>query len=98
MVRAGIARALGCPRYLLLLDALAERKMGVCDVTELVGADQSTVSNHLAVLYQAGIVEDRKEETMTFLSSGICCPQGFWDRVESIPDQSLEDKRAVVAL
>ena len=59
--RARIAKALSHPSRLLMLDALAEGEMCVCDLTELVGADQSTVSKHLAVLKQAGIVEDRKK-------------------------------------
>jgi len=79
-----------------MLDALAEREMCVCDLTKLVGADQSTVSKHLAVLKQTGIVEDRKEGTMTFYSLKICCLQGFWECVESVLRDNLKEQRAAL--
>ena len=94
--RARIAKALSHPSRLLMLDALAEGEMCVCDLTELVGADQSTVSKHLAVLRQAGIVEDRKEGTMTFYSLKICCLQGFWECVESVLRDNLKEQRAAL--
>lgn len=94
--RARIAKALSHPTRLLMLDALTEREMCVCDLTKLVGADQSTVSKHLAVLKQAGIVEDRKEGTMTFYSLKICCLQGFWECVESVLRDNLKQQRAAL--
>ena len=94
--RARIAKALSHPSRLLMLDALAEREMCVCDLTELVGADQSTVSKHLAVLKQAGIVDDRKDGTMTFYSLKICCLQGFWECVESVLRDNLKEQRAAL--
>ena len=33
----------------------------VCRITELFGLAASTVSKHLSILYQAGLVESRKE-------------------------------------
>ena len=54
--RAAIAKALAHPTRLLMLDALADGELCVCELTELVGADQSTVSRQLAILRQAGIV------------------------------------------
>ena len=50
--RAQVARALAHPSRLMMLDALQDGELCVCELTELVGADQSTVSKHLAVLKQ----------------------------------------------
>jgi DNA-binding transcriptional ArsR family regulator len=94
--RARIAKALSHPSRLLMLDALAEGEMCVCDLTKLVGADQSTVSKHLAVLKQAGIVEDRKEGTMTFYSLKIRCLRSFWECVESVLRENLKQQRAAL--
>ena len=95
-VRAAVAKALAHPSRLLMLDALAEKEMCVCDLTELVGADQSTVSKHLAVLKHAGIVEVRKEGVMTFYSMKIQCLEGFWKCVESVLRQNLKDQTAAL--
>lgn len=94
--RAKIAKALAHSSRLLMLDALADREMCVCELTELVGADQSTVSKHLSVLKQAGIVADRKEGTMTYYSVKVGCLQGFWKCIESVLKQNLKAQQAAI--
>ena len=86
--RARVAKALSHPSRLLILDALAEKETCVCKLTELVGADQSTVSKHLAVLKQAGLIEDRKNGVMIFYQLKVKCLEGFWQCIESELDQS----------
>ena len=51
----------------MIVDELAEHgERCVCDLTELVGSDMSTVSRHLSQLKNAGIVDDEKRGTMVF--------------------------------
>ncbi len=94
--RAKIAKALAHPTRLLMLDAIGQQEMCVCELTELVGADQSTVSKHLAVLKHAGIVEDRKEGTMTFYKLKIGCLAQVWDCIERVLRQNLEQQQAAL--
>jgi len=94
--RARIAKALAHPTRLLMLDAIAEQELCVCELTELVGADQSTVSKHLAVLKHAGIVEDRKEGTMTFYKLKIGCLADVWNCIEAVMKQNLDQQRAAL--
>ena len=95
--RARVAKALAHPSRQLILDALAESEMCVAELTELVGADQSTVSKHLAVLKNAGVVDDRKEGSMTFYRVKIRCLRGFWQCVESVLRKNLEEQRVVIS-
>jgi ArsR family transcriptional regulator len=88
--RANIAKALAHPSRLLVLDALQEKECCVCELTELVGADQSTVSKHLAILKQAGMVYTRKEGSMIFYRLRIACLGGFFSCVESVLEQRKE--------
>ncbi len=94
--RARVAKALAHPSRLLILDALADREMCVCELTELVDADQSTVSKHLAILKQAGIIADRKEGPKTFYCLRVCCLRGFWECIESVLEENLKVQRAAV--
>ncbi len=94
--RARVAKALAHPTRLLILDALNEKQMCVCDLTDLVGADQSTVSKHLAVLRNAGLVDDRKDGSMTFYRLKVCCLSGFWECVESVLKENLKSQRAAL--
>ncbi len=96
--RAGVAKALAHPTRLLMIDALGQRQMCVCELTELVGADQSTISKHLAVLRQAGIVEDRKEGLMSFYRVRVHCLEGFWQCIESVLKENLKRQRAGIGV
>jgi ArsR family transcriptional regulator len=55
-----IAKALADEGRLRVLVALADRELCVCEIIELLGLAPSTVSKHLSILRQAGIVEARK--------------------------------------
>lgn len=94
--RARIAKAMAHPSRLLMLEALEGKERCVCELTELVGADQSTVSKHLAVLKQAGLVEDRKEGVMVYYRVKVCCLQGFWDCIEGVLAENLKVQQAAL--
>jgi ArsR family transcriptional regulator len=94
--RARIAKALAHPSRLIILEALEGRELCVCELTELVGADQSTVSKHLAVLKQAGLVEDRKEGVMSRYRVKVRCLRGFWDCLEGVLSENLRTQQAVL--
>ena len=80
----------------MILEALQEREHCVCELTDLVGADQSTVSKHLAVLKQVGLVDDRKEGTMTFFRPRVTCLEGFWRCIESVLKENLKCQTAAL--
>jgi ArsR family transcriptional regulator, arsenate/arsenite/antimonite-responsive transcriptional repressor len=48
----------GRARILMLLDG---QELCVCQVIEMMGLAPSTVSRHLAMLHQAGLIESRKD-------------------------------------
>jgi len=56
-----ITKALADPNRARALLALQRGELCVCQITELFGLAPSTVSKHLSILLQAGLVESRKE-------------------------------------
>lgn len=72
-----IFKALGHPSRLLMAEALTRGPLCVCDLHKLVGGDLSTVSRHLAVLREAGVVTDRKQGTSVFYSLELGCLDTF---------------------
>lgn len=56
-----VAKALADANRLRMLMALDGGELCVCQVIELLGLAPSTVSKHLSILHQAGLVEARKE-------------------------------------
>ncbi len=75
--QAKIFKALGHPSRLLMVDALQKGALCVCDLQTIVGDDMSTVSRHLAVLREAGVVSSRKEGTTIYYSLELCCLSKF---------------------
>ena len=71
--RADVFKALSNPNRLLIVDALSAGERCVADLTELVGLDMSTVSNHLAVLRNVGLLADERRGTQVFYSLKTPC-------------------------
>jgi DNA-binding transcriptional ArsR family regulator len=83
--RAKIIKALAHPARLLVVDELSKSgQRCVCELTEMIGSDMSTVSRHLALLKGAGIIEDEKRGQMVFYRLRVKCILDFFECVESV--------------
>jgi ArsR family transcriptional regulator len=97
--RARIIKALSHPARLMIVDELAEHgERCVCDLTELVGSDMSTVSRHLSQLKNAGIVDDEKRGTMVFYRLRVKCLTSFFGCVESVLQSNAREHEQLVNL
>ena len=63
-----IAKALSDEGRVRALLALVGGELCVCQIIELLGLAPSTVSKHMAVLHQAGLVETRKDGRWIYYS------------------------------
>jgi len=61
-----VTRALADPNRVRVLLALRRGELCVCQVTELLGLAPSTMSKHLSILHQAGLIESRKSERWVY--------------------------------
>jgi DNA-binding transcriptional ArsR family regulator len=61
-----ITKALSDPSRVRTLLALKRGELCVCQITELFGYAPSTVSKHLSILQQAGLVRSRKSERWVY--------------------------------
>ena len=82
--RAAVFKALGHPTRLFIVEELAKTERCVCELTDMIGDDISTVSKHLSVLKNAGIVSDQKRGLQVFYSLGVPCIVNFFSCVESV--------------
>lgn len=87
--QAKIFKALGHPSRLLMVDALKTGEKCVCELQELVGDDMSTVSRHLAVLRQAGVVESEKRGTNIYYRLTLSCLGNFLDCTAQLLENRL---------
>ncbi len=56
-----VLKAAGDPVRARILKLLESRELCVCQLVEVLGLGQSTVSGHLSLLKNAGLVKDRRE-------------------------------------
>ena len=88
--RAKIIRAMAHPTRLFIVEELSKSKQCVRDLTEMIGADISTVSKHLSVLKSAGIISDEKKGLNVYYSLRVPCILNFFGCVESVIKSNVE--------
>ena len=97
--RAKIIKALAHPARLAMMDELVTRgERCVCELTELIGTDMSTVSRHLAQMKAVGLVEDEKRGRMIFYRSRIQCLSSFFGCIESVIRSHVDDQQDLLTL
>ena len=94
--RAKIVKALGHPSRLAMVEELSRGELCVCELRDLVGADLSTVSRHLTLLKNAGIVEDDKRGVQVFYRLKVPCVLNFFGCIEAVLENQAREARKVV--
>lgn len=96
--RTLVRKSLAHPARLKLLDVLeACDEASVCDLTEAIGMDMSTVSRHLAQLKHAGIVASDKRRQMVFCRLRVKCLNKLFGCIESAVRGQIDAQLAVLA-
>ena len=93
---AEVFKALGHPSRVFIVEKLGESRHCVCELSEMIGVDMSTVSRHLSILKAAGIVADRKEGTTVYYSLACDCLGGMLSGVENILRLRLASQAAAL--
>jgi DNA-binding transcriptional ArsR family regulator len=82
--RARIIKAIAHPSRLFIVEELNKAERCVCELTEMIGSDASTVSKHLGILKNAGLVEDEKRGTNIYYHLRVPCILDFIGCVETV--------------
>jgi ArsR family transcriptional regulator len=92
------------PLRLRILAAVSQEELTVGEVQEIVGSVQSSVSRNLAILREAGFVQDRKEGTSVYFSAREEMPdparlvfQSLHARLADLPEVKRDQTRLAEA-
>jgi ArsR family transcriptional regulator len=85
--RSEIIKALAHPTRLFIIDFLSEGERCVCEIVEQVGVDISTISKHLSVMKNAGLIEDQKRGLNVFYKMTCPCILNLFNCLESIENK-----------
>lgn len=91
-LRAKIIKSLAHPARLLVVQTLMDGERCVCELTELVGSDMSTVSKHLSLLKNAGIIQDEKRSNKVFYKLKTPCVLNFLKCIERVVEESRQEQ------
>lgn len=93
---AKILKAMSHPARLLIIEKLSIQEHCVCELTEMIGTDTSTVSKHLSVLKNAGVVTDKKQSQMVYYSLAMPCTVNFLSCLDKVIKETAEARLALV--
>jgi len=82
--KSEIFKALGHPTRLQIVEKLAEGEQCVCVLLEMFNIDMSTLSRHLSVLKNAGIVIDERCGKNIFYRLKCPCILKMFDCLEKV--------------
>jgi ArsR family transcriptional regulator len=82
--RANIIKSLAHPTRLFIVEELSRQEKCVSELTEMIGADISTVSKHLLVLKNANVVLSEKRGGRVYYSLRYSCILKFFSCIESV--------------
>lgn len=77
-------KAMAHPTRLFIVEELSQTERCVHELTEMVGADMSTVSKHLALLKAVGIVADERRGNEVYYSLRMRCVLSFFECIEDV--------------
>ena len=95
--KAAVLKALGHPTRLWMAEQLADGEKCVCELGEFIEADFSTISKHLAVLKQAGVVVDEKRGKQVYYRLKVPCILKYMSCVEAVIKESVREKVEMLA-
>lgn len=82
--RSRVIKALAHPARLLMVDELKAGPRCVREIRKVVGSDMSTVSKHLLLLRNAGIVQDEKRGAQVYYRLRCPCVVDFFECAEKV--------------
>jgi ArsR family transcriptional regulator, arsenate/arsenite/antimonite-responsive transcriptional repressor len=94
--RAKIIKAMAHPSRLFIIEELNKQERCVGELTAMIGADASTVSKHLSVLKNAGLVMVEKRGNSIFYSLRVPCIMQFMGCVEEVLSSNAKEHRQIL--
>ena len=95
-LKANVIAAAGNPIRLAIIDFLKDGEQCVCDIAEHVDAQRSNVSRHLRILFEARLVEQRKDGLKMIYSLRTPCILNFMTCVEGVLREQAKDAAALL--
>jgi len=92
-IRAKIIKAIAHPVRLMVIEFLKNGKHSFSEIFDLFQLDKSTVSKHLLVLKEAGIVSSRKDGAEMIYKLDVPCIIDFFTCVTAVIESNVKKQQ-----
>ena len=92
-IRARIIKAMAHPVRLMMIDYLKSEDCSFSELFDLFKLDKSTISKHLLVLKEAGIVTSRKSGSDMIYKLEVPCVTDFFSCVTAVIDSNVKKQQ-----
>lgn len=89
-IKSKIIQSMSHPVRLVVIDFLSEGEKAFSEIKALFDYDKSTISKHLSVLKNTGIISSRREGTDVYYKLEMCCFPAFLKCIDSIIKHNVE--------
>src|SRR4030042_3399621 len=92
-IRAKIIKSMSHPVRLMMIDFLKSGEHSFSEIFELFQLDKSTVSKHLLVLKEAGIVSSRKDGAAMIYKLEVPCVTDFFSCITAVIESNVKKQQ-----
>ena len=92
-IRAKIIKAMAHPVRLMVIEFLKDRERSFPEIFDLFKLDKSTVSKHLLVLKEAGIVSSRKDGADMMYKLDVPCVTDFFSCITAVIESNVKKQQ-----
>ena len=92
-IRAKIIKAMAHPVRLMVIEFLKDREHSFSEIFDLFKLDKSTVSKHLLVLKESGIVSSRKDGTDMMYKLEVPCITDFFSCITAVIESNVKKQQ-----
>jgi ArsR family transcriptional regulator len=92
-IRAKIIRAMAHPVRLMVIEFLKKKEHSFSEIFDLFELDKSTVSKHLLVLKEAGIVSSKKNGADMIYRLEVPCVTDFFSCVTAVIESNVKKQQ-----
>ena len=96
--RVKIIKAMAHSTRLFIVDELSKKEKCVCELQKMIGDDFSTVSKHLTILKNAGLVLSNKRSNQVFYKIDASCANKIICCADNIIKTKLKKETKIAGL
>ena len=92
-IRSRIIKAMAHPVRLMAIDVLKDSDRSFSTLNDMFNLDKSTVSKHLLVLKESGIISSRKEGADMIYRLDVPCVTDFFSCVTAVIESNVKKQQ-----